>query len=1637
METVTLKTKIDSKYLKSLGEDLTLEERIRLTAANFVINQHIASANQMMLYSGDIAQYTKLDPNAKESLQQLEDVNLSEEERIYHSEIISRSIDGNFDKRSALLLAPRSHTEDTVNSKYLQIFLADYVGVSSILPYITKKLDGVAITFEKIIEYQKAVSSGNTAKVKEILSKYPNSKNYFKIVATDAQEYTTLKEHLYNLEKRGELGNLTTQDILEKVEEIMQELKSGTRIENLSSEHKKLMDFILQPMKNVYTGEIWDEQNNLLRSMYIKSSDFPLVPWLTMGTPLDSLRIAMENLETKSGMNVRASYESANKIGGVSNKFNMFDSDGNIVEDIVTAENLEASSMVLERKYHGKQQNVPYKSDKKKYDEVSLGTQESKLLMSLVSGLDGFVYKGETINGDSLIQKYNETFEKLYEIQYNTLFDSLGVDTVTGKIIQPIKHFKALQKLVSEEATNRGWSLKDKESLTVVAKLGLTSSTGERVIIKLNLTDIEQIEKGEYNLSAFSAEIRKQLSPENFRDTLGNIVVNFEIPAWISGNKQNIESLLNSIVSNRVSKIKMPGASYVLGSPAGFTWSSIETLSEDVKAVVSEGVIYFDNYTGESLKNSHTDENGVFHPAQVLMPSKIRDNKGKLLNLNDPKYYTIVNGKRFIKKEMFSQEVWERISFRIPTSKLSSSSVIEVVGILPLSVGDLIITPKDFTVQKGLDYDVDKEYTYHKYTWVDENGVIQPLSKKYEDLDVSNLTEDELRKTRRDFQKLLNLFAQNTEISDEINQLINLGASEYIELWGLDVKQDKIYEVFEKFEIKYPGKNIDEIFTELKRRLEYQEDISKLLKNDIIDQHLAVLKHSELQKEILEVLSIALAKKDAEYFQSLSSGKKGDYFTMLDATHQISKISNAASSKVGVGAYSLDVVFNGLLQQAYNRTKTEIRLREIFITEEGYPVWIPYTLNIGGMSSSGNISTTNTLDGFRSKAEVLSERQNLMLDDAKESIAWRVNLNTMTMDADKALVFLGFDLLDGHSVAFSLFSQPIIKEYVKIMKRLGAATQDEYVTDKIATALEELTSKFGGLELYDSIDHKEFLSKVTHENFKNGITNPTNMEQLAFLKVFLELDAKGKSLRKIETSLNVDSKGVGISINEVLERKSKLLQILEKDKVVEGVSTLFGSVRHIDTEERVAIEDLKKQGYYSVGTTLTKEGFDEVLVKPDTAPAIATINGLKAAELLWLPHFAQSHAAYQAFKKSVLNEISSKITQEEEIEYNIALEEDLLEAYQKFHNSDTETGMFPEDVDNLRRTFIRDTVNTIALGTYLQKLKIGEQKELFENNAFLKALRFRTDKQGKVLIEFNSSARVNIDERVIHEAIAILYNSTTKLPSYNGREYSTRELVKDLRTFAYLQGGIQEAVEFIKFLPTELIAKTNYITHMNKLNIQLKGYSRNNYVDVFKTDVLVKQFFQHFPNRAAKITVKEIEENEANIHIDTETGELKPFKLDIKNLESFAFSYGPKYLTLYDNKSETKYALFEYDFEMAQYVKIPTYTSFGMSQYNKQRPLEENIDSINSVNELESLILKIKESKVNYVKNLNHVVLKDGENSVSFNIVKNSISEDSNPFKIGNSPANVLNAKGILERVSNSENLSEFEKDLAKLLSQA
>jgi hypothetical protein len=69
-------------------------------------------------------------------------------------------------------------------------------------------------------------------------------------------------------------------------------------------------------------------------------------------------------------------------------------------------------------------------------------------------------------------------------------------------------------------------------------------------------------------------------------------------------------------------------------------------------------------------------------------------------------------GRKLLDTELIPKKLLKLFGFRIPTQSQNSMSLVEIVGFIPSIQGDLMIAPKDFTVQMGSDFDVDKLYSY-------------------------------------------------------------------------------------------------------------------------------------------------------------------------------------------------------------------------------------------------------------------------------------------------------------------------------------------------------------------------------------------------------------------------------------------------------------------------------------------------------------------------------------------------------------------------------------------------------------------------------------------------------------------------------------------------------------------------------------------------------------------------------------------------------------------------------------------------------------------------------------------------------------------------------------------------------------
>ena len=186
----------------------------------------------------------------------------------------------------------------------------------------------------------------------------------------------------------------------------------------------------------------------------------------------------------------------------------------------------------------------------------------------------------------------------------------------------------------------------------------------------------------------------------------------FKIPLWSSPYADKFESLLTAIVNKAVVKQKFNGHSYVLGSEEGFKVKEGDEAKEAIDIMRRDNSIVFtDSYDPEiGLQYMRFDDKGNMLPAQIMLPFnfKNKDKFGNKLKLKD----FMIPGTNKLDISKMDEKVLKIFGFRIPTQGHNSMMSVEIVGFLPEEQGDLILAPKDFTVQTGWDFDVDKLYTY-------------------------------------------------------------------------------------------------------------------------------------------------------------------------------------------------------------------------------------------------------------------------------------------------------------------------------------------------------------------------------------------------------------------------------------------------------------------------------------------------------------------------------------------------------------------------------------------------------------------------------------------------------------------------------------------------------------------------------------------------------------------------------------------------------------------------------------------------------------------------------------------------------------------------------------------------------------
>lgn len=1400
----------DTKYLNT-GKG-SLEEKFELANYDFVLNSVLANADMFTIMAGDPALYSqdKLFQGTNQSYFAVNDDfyrTLSEKQGV------------NIGKRLALLVAPGRSLAESTGKTYKQVFLKDSVDITENAEYLISLFEGEKalnqpiyensnLTVKEALEEYKTANDTRKAVIRKGLkNKFADIEklgDYFDIESTDAQEYTTLKEHLYVLYYDGKLSE-------EKYKSLLDKADKGIILD------KEELGLVLQPIKPVYTGQVFDRdekgnvKGDVARVVYIKSSSFPLIPQLTAGTKLDTLRNSLEGLEKKYGEPVRASYQTANKVGA------KVDSQTVDPLNMENLKSIETAMLTLNRKDFRIQQDVPFKSDLKKEDKIAMGTQIFKLLFGDgVMDLKGFDFKGKSnLSGRELYEEYNRVFTDLIQSKKQGLFAELGLNEL-GVAIDEKQTMLKLQNLLQKEAINRNYPIQD------IRSLGL----------------------------------------ETLEDKAGNTYFDFKTPLWLTTNSDRFESLLNAIVTNRLMTHKMPGNSFVAASENGFSFK------ENLEDISESRVIYFDNYNGVELQGAGKNADSTYRKAQVLAPSKFKDKEGKLIDL-----FTKVNGDFIyierrdngtwkLKEGMIESELLNQFTFRIPTSSHVSASSIEIVGILPPEVGDLIVTPKNFTKQMGQDFDVDKLNTYQLHHIVDfKTGKVEVLAEKHKQRATAKLSRllEEL-----DLEKIK---LQRQLLPEEVVAFLGkFGDKESKEEDKIDLAQYFGQTLLE--EVIAEESSVQSKFDTLERKFN-----EKLLENDFINLHTSVFNNPspEMQSKINKVLSMDFARQQASLMEDLSfEGEAFETtqklqqegldpieaqavipftntaFTILSDEYQKKKMGLGSAGKMAIGIYSNYVTFHSLVQQTP---------KSLNLMEEGEEGLTNKQITIGNLTSEGRLGKPRTLDNSRSIAEVFAERQNTATDNEKEQILGRVNVNSLTIGVDSLLTLLGFDKIDSSkgpiSVSYALLSQPILKDYVEMMQK-GKGVTASFNPKLEETVIEDLFNKYrGGLtnEEITDITGKELSGNNLLEGLTTKGSNPKT--QLAALDLFLDLNTYAKNVGKVQSVLFTANLGKSIVESNVAFDN---LSTFSENKLISNTSALIGDFVSINEDFPVS------EGYSIVGN---------YYVKPSTPQGQIVVEGLRTAQLLWSDFFPYNDPSLQSIIDSIMkisgNEDASKY---KTIDTTLSI----LKEVKKYVYSWKGLGLYTESTfEERKRLFISNGTNT-SLAEYLNSnAKLPE----LNSNKLLNKFSYELEFDGRPsLIKYNNTISDNLEEKYLYNSLAELMLEDKPLPEWNGKPFSTKQLAQELITYSYLEGGVQQAIQFIKYVPVEYLSQVGVRTPqgfvsaasmLQKINTKRDPAVFNRLLGTpsettVESSPFVRQYFQHNPDQATSYTEEERKE---------------------------------------------------------------------------------------------------------------------------------------------------------------------------------
>ena len=1469
--------------------------------------------------------------------------------RIKMSEIYE-GVQNNLSKRLKELISPGNQYPNSMGTdqKYRQIMLQDIENSSEVLESLANLFhpDTYQEHIEDIRNFKKLddiyPSNRTEVEIKEhkrlksnLEKNLPKIRGFLSTASTDAQEYSTWQDNLNQLRNQG---RVTQEEFNQIFDKLTAQAKDLEKLGYISEENKWKPEetelrnkSVMQVSKPLYSGHHLEtlegdnkQEYNYSRYVYIKSSSFPLTPELTANFPkLNNLRKNLEgvqkiNTETREiTETVRASYDSANKVGAAKVGLPI----NELYKDNPNMDLVNSNTIDLEKSNFYIQQDKPFKSDKNaekgKVDEITRATQFEKILL-----------------GDGINKITDNIFPNLFD---KKLFEELGLeytDKINGPTLKKLydKIYEKEQKLLTEKF-NRELGITDINDI-VNGKPEVLQNIINKLKARLtNKQDLKSLEL-EYTaivVNSKGKEVKKNLSLAQYNKEIEKarnsgtkapkiVKANFKIPLYMMPNSNKFESVLNSIINKSNINLKLPGFSSPVASQEGFDYKGFS--EEEFEKAKNNGLITTKNFDPSKGLQATRNEDGSLKYAQVFIA-----NKFKVFNKKTGKYDYIdlkkyVDENNQIDTSKLPEELLSMFSFRIPTSSHQSGVIIEIAGFLPHTSGDLMIVPKDHTVQIGEDYDIDTRYVYQYHYIQNLDGSLKRLD--YSDIEKPEKSYEEIEKEYlvhrdnlwREYYRNISSVDQNnplgvTSETEQVNPLFEhnkntieeiLRIEEALDNFELDrllnaifkedyevedvtkeflrdklielensliptdlVKEESVklkeeYRAFKKYlrEAYYNEKSeIGKAWKNYNKVKEQRGSELKVLQNNLVGLYKSVFSSddSRVQSLINKTLSTENAENTVkEMSAKIKSGNKSPYYTLHSPKLQREILKLGASGKIGIGEHSNAVTMNSIFQQSEYEHKIYSHTIEL---EDASLMDIPFDIILGNLSFNGLMGKVEGDNNVR-VSELGMEDQNSATDNQKLQIMGQRNEDKNTMSVLKILHAQGLDkdglTVNGNQLSYaSLFiNQPIIRKYSELVNKYSSSTSGSTGNPKTKAEkelLKELESQIP-LDYWEKDEktrepmvgklnrkyYSSIASKHTSKYLYNTLLEQDVLDSYVVLKNFLDLKKAATTYNEAQKIVNIERNGMGVSYFDTIDSMETLLKLFNGEIKITNIDKLIGQPLILKDGEVVP------DGYVPLVTKDSSKIIESKLynamgegstlyVKPTNHYSHKIVNSISLGYNTYNGLFPYNNKNIYLAINQILNNTNISLDKQQQMKYEIVSS---LKDYILTNNE----SLFGEDINKTRKElFFEDKeTNNESLASYLLKLSNNPlYKDLF-SKPFFRDLTYQiNDKTHPSFIMFNNSDISKINTLNIYNNFYNMMNSNTSLPSFNGKKYDYKELMKDLLKYSLLADQANGAIGFRQHLPIELFDKYGVTKGISNTTNKSNNYQSISYHGVTKS----------------------------------------------------------------------------------------------------------------------------------------------------------------------------------------------------------